>query len=55
MTTKEASQKWGIGVGMVKKYICQNRIPKAEKLGRDWFIPDHTEKPEPLRTKERKN
>jgi len=55
MTTKQAAEKWGIGVGMVKKYIVQNRIPKAQKLGRDWFIPDQAQKPEPLRTKEGKN
>ena len=45
ITIKEASEKWNISVRRVQVLCRQERIPGAEKFGRDWAIPMDAEKP----------
>ena len=45
MTIKEASAAWGITERRVNELCKTGRISGAYKKGRQWFIPDGTQKP----------
>ena len=45
MNTKEAAKKWGISVEQVRKYCADGMVFFAEKVGRDWYIPDGADRP----------
>jgi len=45
MTTKDASELWGISVRRVQA-LCENgKIPSATKMGDVWLMPKGTQKP----------
>lgn len=52
ITTKEASQKWGITDRMILYYCATDRIKGAQKMGNTWLIPKNATKPIDGRTKE---
>ena len=45
MTIKEAAAAWGITERRVNALCKAGRISSAYKEGRQWFIPDSTQKP----------
>jgi len=45
MTTKEAAEVWGVEQRTVLAWINRNKLPSAQKIGRDWMIPKDTPKP----------
>ena len=45
MTIKEAAAAWGITERRVNALCKAGRISGAYKEGRQWFIPDSTQKP----------
>ena len=45
MTIKEAAAAWGITERRVNELCKTGRISGAYKKGRQWFIPDGTQKP----------
>lgn len=45
MSTKEASDKWGISERRVQKLCEENRIPGVIRFSRVWAIPKNAEKP----------
>ncbi|MBQ6026394.1 MAG: DNA-binding protein [Lachnospiraceae bacterium] len=45
ITTKEASERWGISIRYVNVLCHNGKIPLAQKLGTIWAIPEDTEKP----------
>ena len=45
MTIKEAASAWGITERRVNELCKAGRISGAYKEGRQWFIPDGTQKP----------
>lgn len=51
MTTKEASEIWGITIRRVQALCDNGQIPVAVKLGPIWVIPKGTPKPIDGRTK----
>lgn len=52
MTTKQASEKWGISARRVAILCEQGRIDGAVKAGKTWLLPPETEKPLDARRKE---
>ncbi len=40
LNTKQAAARLGISRGRVAVLLRAGRIPGAQKLGRDWIIPD---------------
>lgn len=46
LSVSEAAEKWGITVGLVRRYCRQKRIPKAKQLNGVWMIPANAKKPE---------
>lgn len=46
ITTKEASQKWGISTSRITLLANEGRIPGAYRLGKSWLIPATSTKPE---------
>jgi excisionase family DNA binding protein len=44
-TVNETAERWNVTRQMVWALIKANRIPGAVKKGRDWLIPEGTEKP----------
>ena len=40
LTTKEAAGRLGVSVRRVQALIAAGRLP-AQKIGRDWIIPEH--------------
>lgn len=51
MTIKEAAAVWGITERRVNELCKAGRIPDAYKAGRQWIIPDGTQKPMDKRVK----
>ena len=51
MTTKDASEKWGISIRRVQVLCDNGKVPFAFKLGDIWVMPKDTPKPVDGRTK----
>ena len=51
ISVAEASKKWGISPRQVQRLLALGWIPRAQKLGRSWMIPDDAEKPFDMRRK----
>ena len=51
VSTKEASQKWGISERRIQKLCEENRIPGVFRFGRSWAIPKDAKKPDDARLK----
>lgn len=51
ITSREASERWGISTTRVTILAQQGRIPGAQRVGRSWLIPTDAEKPADGRTK----
>lgn len=51
MTIQEAAEKWEISERRVQVLCTSNRLPGAEKFGRQWAIPADLEKPDDARIK----
>lgn len=49
MTSKEASEKWGISPRRIQTLCSEGRLSGVVKAGRMWLIPCDTEKPEDAR------
>ena len=45
MTTKQASEKWGISDRRIRVLCSQGKIESAELIGKTWYIPDDAVKP----------
>lgn len=53
MTTKQASEKWGLSERTVISY-CKNRIVKDAEYANEWLIPENTTKPVVKRGRKKK-
>jgi len=53
-TSRELSEKWGISQRRIVCMAAEGRFPGAEKYGKSWIFPEHTQKPADGRTKEAK-
>jgi hypothetical protein len=51
MTTKDASELWGISIRRVQALCDSGKIPSATKIGDVWLMPKGTKKPLDGRTK----
>ena len=51
LSSKEAAEKWGIGLRRVQRLCNQNRIPGVIRIGTTWGIPDDVIKPRDARIK----
>ena len=51
LSTKEASQRWGIGQRRIQILCANDRIPGASLVGNTWIIPEDAEKPKDGRVK----
>ncbi len=52
ISTAEASEKWGVSLRQVQRFLADNRIHGVRKYGRSWMIPGDAEKPvDPRREK----
>ena len=40
MTTKQASEKWGISDRRIRVLCAEGKIEGAELIGKTWYIPD---------------
>lgn len=45
MTTKQASEKWGISDRRIRILCAEGKIEGAELMGKIWYIPDNATKP----------
>lgn len=45
MTTKDASEKWGITVRQVQNHCKNGRIEGVQRIGTNYLIPSDTVKP----------
>ena len=54
ISTKEASEKWGISERRIQKLCEENRIDGAIRFSRVWAIPKDAEKPVDARLKSEK-
>nr|WP_319775809.1 Fic family protein [uncultured Sphaerochaeta sp.] len=45
ISTNTASKRWGISERRVRRLCNEGRIEGASKMGRNWIIPDHANKP----------
>ncbi len=45
ISTNAASKRWGISERRVRRLCNEGRIEGASKMGRNWIIPDHANKP----------
>ena len=45
MTTKDASELWGISIRRVQALCDSGKIPSANKIGDVWLMPKGTQKP----------
>ena len=48
ITVSEAAEKWGVSKSLVRRYLAQNRIPKAKCNDGIWSIPETAKKPPKL-------
>jgi hypothetical protein len=51
ISTKEASEKWGITERRIQKLCEESRIPDVVRFSRVWAIPKDAEKPKDARLK----
>lgn len=51
MTIQEASNRWGISSRRIQVLCSEGRLEGAVKFGRQWAIPEDTEKPTDARVK----
>lgn len=51
MTIQEAAKKWGITERRIQVLCTSGRLEGAKKFGRQWAIPEETEKPDDARIK----
>lgn len=49
ISVKEAAEKWGVSNRQVQRLLANGRIPRAQKFGRSWQIPESAEKPSDFR------
>lgn len=54
MTIQEASERWGITSRRIQVLCSEGRLDGAVKFGRQWAIPESTEKPTDARVKDGK-
>ena len=54
ITSKEASEKWGVTIRQMGYYCSGGRIPGAVKMAGGWLIPKDAQKPIDGRTKQGK-
>lgn len=54
ITSKEASEKWGVTIRQMDYYCSGGRIPGAVKMAGIWLIPKNAQKPIDGRTKQGK-
>lgn len=54
ISTAEAGQKWGLTKRRVLVLCKEDRIPGAQKAGRNWIIPEDANKPSDARIKDGK-
>ena len=45
MTTKQASEKWGVSIRQVQNYCKKSIIPDVVRVGTNYLIPDDATKP----------
>lgn len=45
LTIKEVADKWNVTPRRVQRMCLDGKIIGAQKFGRDWAIPENTEKP----------
>lgn len=45
MTVKEAAEKWGISERAVQMHCKKGIIPGVTRVGRNWLIPEGTNRP----------
>ena len=45
LTVKEAAEKWGVSIQMVRKYCRDKKIKRAIQKENSWLIPESTERP----------
>ena len=48
ITVSEAAEKWGVSKSLVRRYLAQNRIPKAKWNDGFWSNPETAKKPPKL-------
>jgi len=46
MTPQEAAEKWKIGLRRVQSFCANDKIPGVRRIGRQWFIPKDSLRPE---------
>ena len=51
LSTKDTSEKWGIGQRRIQILCANERIPGASLVGNTWIIPENAEKPKDERIK----
>lgn len=51
MTIQEAANRWGISERRIQVLCTNGRLEGATKFGRQWAIPENTEKPDDARIK----
>lgn len=51
MTIQETSNRWGISSRRIQVLCSEGRLEGAVKFGRQWAIPEDTEKPTDARVK----
>lgn len=45
ITVMQAAEKWGVSPRTVRSWIERDKLPEAERVGRDWLIPEDTQRP----------
>ena len=45
LSIKSVAEKWGLTPRSVRNMCATGRIEGAEKIGRDWFVPQDAERP----------
>ena len=45
-TVQQIAIKWGLQPQRIRQLLAEGRISGAQKVGRDWVIPDDAKRPE---------
>lgn len=45
MTVATAAERWKISAMRVRQWLQDGRIKGAQKIGRDWLIPERADRP----------
>ena len=48
LTSSEMAKRWGISDRSVRNYCKEQRVPGAKLIGKTWYIPENSNKPERL-------